>query len=85
MAAYSAYLISSLAVQHEHLPVRDLQGLLSDGSYKLGVLKYTYRFNIFDVCEMNYFWLYYLVVVGLGIMNEAGKVWKLAYQTWFIG
>jgi len=54
MAAYSAFLISSLAVQHQHLPFRDLQGLLSDGSYKLGALRNSYRFNIFDVCEMNY-------------------------------
>jgi len=38
MAACSVFLISSLAVQHQHLPFRDLQGLLSDGSSKLGVL-----------------------------------------------
>jgi hypothetical protein len=48
MAAYSAFLISSLAVQQHDLPFRDLQGLLGHGSYKLGVLAngsdfYTFR------------------------------------------
>jgi hypothetical protein len=49
MAAYSAFLISSLAVQHQHLPFRDIQGLLYDGSYKLGVMKDIYAFNILNV------------------------------------
>jgi len=64
MAAYSAFLISSLAVQHQHMPFRDLQGLLYDGSYKLGVLGKSYQFNIFYVCEINYLLLDYLVVVS---------------------
>jgi hypothetical protein len=54
MAAYSAFLISSLAVQHQHLPFRDLQGLLYDGSYRLGVLRNSYYFNIFNVCGIKY-------------------------------
>jgi hypothetical protein len=54
MAAYSAFVISSLAVQHQNLPFKDLQGLLHDGSYKLGVLGDTSEFNIFDVREMKY-------------------------------
>jgi hypothetical protein len=49
MAAYSAFLISSLAVQHRDLPFRDLQGLLDDGSYKLGAMKTSYLYNIFNV------------------------------------
>jgi hypothetical protein len=49
MAAYSAFLISSLAVQHRNLPFRDLQGLLHDGSYKLGVMQNGSDFNIFNV------------------------------------
>jgi len=49
MAAYSAFLISSLAVQHRDLPFRELQGFLYDGSYKLGVLKNSSYFNIFYV------------------------------------
>jgi hypothetical protein len=53
MAAYSAFLISSLAVQHQHLPFRDLQGLLYDGSYKLGVMKNGSDFNMFYVCGRN--------------------------------
>jgi hypothetical protein len=49
MAAYSAFLISSLAVERRHLPFRDPQGLLDDGSYRLGVAKDTYYFNMFSV------------------------------------
>jgi len=47
MAAYSAFLISSLAVQYEGLPFKDLQGLIRDGSYRLGVLRNGFAFNIF--------------------------------------
>jgi hypothetical protein len=54
MAAYSAFLISSLAVQHQHLPFRNLQGLLYDGSYRLGVLRNSYEFNMFNVCGIKY-------------------------------
>jgi len=54
MAAYSAFLISSLSVQHQHLPFRDLQGLLYDGSYRLGVMRNTFQFNMFDVCGRKY-------------------------------
>jgi hypothetical protein len=53
MAAYSAFLISSLAVQHQHLPFRDLQGLLDDGSYRLGVLRDSSYLNIFNVCGIK--------------------------------
>jgi hypothetical protein len=49
LAGYSASLISSLAVDRRNLPFRDLQGLLHDGSYKLGVVGNTSTFNIFDV------------------------------------
>jgi hypothetical protein len=54
MAAYSAFLISSLAVQHKHLPFRDLQGLLHDGSYKLGVMRNSSHLNMFNVCGIKY-------------------------------
>jgi len=54
MAAYSAFLISTLAVQQQDLPFRDLQGLLYDGSYRLGVERNTFHFNLFDVCGIKY-------------------------------
>jgi hypothetical protein len=54
MAAYSAFLISSLAVQHRALPFRNLQGILDDGSYKLGVMRNSSNFNIFNVWERKY-------------------------------
>ena len=65
MASYSAFIISSLAVQHQDLPFRDLQGLLYDGSYKLGVSKDSYLLNVFDVCGRKYLWSDYLVLLGL--------------------
>jgi len=49
LTAYSAFLISSLAVQHRNLPFRDLQGLLDDGSYRLGFEKDTYIHNMIYV------------------------------------
>jgi hypothetical protein len=49
MAAYSAFLISSLAVQHRPLPFKDVQGLLDDGSYRLGVLRDSSYFDNFNV------------------------------------
>jgi hypothetical protein len=49
MAAFSAFLISSLTVQPRGLPFRDLQGLLHDGSYKLGVVENNFIFNLFAV------------------------------------
>ena len=55
MAAYSASLISSLAVQHLNLPFRDLQGLLHDGSYRLGVMGNGSGFSIFSVWGRTYF------------------------------
>jgi hypothetical protein len=73
MAAYSAFLISSLSVQHQHLPFRDLQGLLYDGSYKLGVMRDTYAFNIFNVCGKICLLLDYLVVEGLRLWKQLVK------------
>jgi hypothetical protein len=49
LAGYSASLISSLAVERRNLPFRDLQGLLYDGSYKLGVLGNSSYIDMFDV------------------------------------
>jgi hypothetical protein len=54
LAAYSAFLISILAVQPRDLPFRDLQGLLHDGSYSLGIERDTYVLNIFDVWRTEY-------------------------------
>jgi hypothetical protein len=39
VAAYSAALVSFLAVEREELPFTNYSGLLEDGSYKLGVTK----------------------------------------------
>ncbi len=49
LAAYSASLTSSLAVQHHDLPFRDFQGLLNDGSYRLGVMSNSSQLNNFNV------------------------------------
>jgi len=84
MAAYSAFLISSLAVQHHNLPFRDLQGLLQDGSYRLGVLRDSYEFNIFEVCGRKYLRPDYLVVVGLGLCEKFVRGGNKQYQLRFI-
>jgi hypothetical protein len=49
MAAFSAFLISSLAVQPQDLPFTDVQGLLHDGSYKLGIPENTFTSHLFAV------------------------------------
>ena len=59
LAGYSATLTSSLAVERRHLPFRDLQGLLNDGSYKLSVVDNTSSIDIFKVRSTynSDFWL----------------------------
>jgi len=84
MAAYSAFLISSLAVQRQDLPFRDFQGLLHDGSYRLGVLRDSYEFNIFDVCGRKYLWPDYLVLVVLGLCEKFLRGGNMRYQSCFI-
>ena len=84
MAAYSAFLISSLAVQRQDLPFRDLQGLLHDDSYKLGVLRNSFQFNMFDVCGIKYLWPDYLVGVGLRLREMLVRDENLPYQACFI-
>ena len=80
MAAYSAFLISSLAVQHQHLPFRDLQGLLNEGSYRLGVVRNSSQSNLFDVCGRKYLWQDYFVVVGLGLWEKLVNCENMLYQ-----
>ena len=80
LAAYSAFLISSLAVQHRDLPFRDLQGLLHEGSYRLGIEKDNYLHNMFEVWWIDYLWTDYL----LGICLVEGAEWwgkSMSFQT----
>jgi hypothetical protein len=84
MAAYSAFLISSLEVQHQDLSLRDLQGLLQDGSYRLGVMRNGYEFNMLEVCGRKYLRPDYLIVVVLGLCEKFVKGGNMAYQTCFI-
>ena len=84
MAAYSAFLISSLAVQRHDLPFRDFQGLLHDSSYKLGVTRNTSQFSTFEVWGINYLWPNYLVVVGLGLWKKLVMCENMPYQSWCI-
>ena len=84
MAAYSAFLISSLAVQHRNLPFRDLQGLLYDGSYRLGVARNSSHINILDVWGIHFLWPDYLVVVGLGWGDNMLRRENLPYESCII-
>jgi len=52
-AAYLAFLPSSLALQHRDMPFRNIQVLVYDGSYKLGVLHNIVFINICDVRYKN--------------------------------
>jgi hypothetical protein len=70
LAAYSAFLISSLAVQPRYLPFRDLQGLANGSSYRLGVLRNSSDLNIFYVWQLKYLWLVSLLVVDCGRVGK---------------
>ena len=48
-AAYSAMLVSFLAVQNVVLPFEDVEGLLKDGTYQLGILSGTSQLDFFRV------------------------------------
>ena len=84
LAAYSAFLTSSLAVQHRDLPFWDLQGLLNDGSYRLGVLSNSSHFDHFNVCGRKTFLSRLLGRCWLGVRRQSGKGWNLPYQVCFI-
>jgi hypothetical protein len=49
LAGYSASLTSNLAVERPNFPFRDLQGLVYDGSFKLGVVGNTSNIDVFEV------------------------------------
>jgi hypothetical protein len=85
MAAYSAFLISSLAVQRQYLPFRDLQGLLKDGSYRLGVVRNSYQFNMLEVCGRKYLSPDYMLVAVLGLCENFVKGGNMAYQSCSFG
>ena len=85
MAAYSAFLTSSLAVQHHDLPFRDLQGLLYDGSYRLGVLRNSSYFNQFNVCKKKIFLTRLLGSCWLGVKRRVGKEVKPCRITYSFG
>ena len=48
-AAYSAMLVSFLAVQTMVLPFEDVEGMLEEGTYKLGILRGTSQLDYFRV------------------------------------
>jgi hypothetical protein len=73
LAAYCAFLTSSLAVQHRDLPFRDFQGLLDDGSYKMGVMSNTSLLNNFNVCGKKKFLIRLLGSCWLGGEETRGK------------
>ena len=83
MAAYSAFLTSSLAVQHTDLPFRDFQGLLNDGSYRLGVIPSTSQFNKLNVWGSEVFLdqITWWLLVGVGW--QACEVWNIVVSSIF--
>ena len=53
-AAYSAMLVSFLAVQTMVLPFEDVEGMLEEGTYKLGILRGTSQLDYFRVSLQLY-------------------------------
>lgn len=49
ISSYSGSIISNLTVFRLDLPFYDLEGLLKDGTYSLGMLQTTFVFEIFKV------------------------------------
>ncbi|XP_021933555.1 probable glutamate receptor [Zootermopsis nevadensis] len=48
LSAYSAALVSFLTKKSVAMPFKDLQGLLKDGSYKLGVMENSAEYRLFE-------------------------------------
>ena len=74
LAAYSAFLTSSLAVQHRELPFRDLHGLLYDSSYRLGVMSNSSYINIFNV---RYVYVYLCWIRNIYVWISRRKLYKM--------
>jgi hypothetical protein len=49
LAAYSATFISFLTVRHNSLPFTTFEGILQDGTFKLGILERSVELSFFDV------------------------------------
>jgi hypothetical protein len=49
LAAYSAIFISFLTVRYSALPFTTFEGILQDGTFKLGILDQSVEFSFFDV------------------------------------
>jgi hypothetical protein len=49
LSAYSAALISFLTKKSVVMPFMDLQGLLKDGTYKLGIMSDSAEYEMFEV------------------------------------
>jgi hypothetical protein len=75
--AYSALIISYLAVNRPELPFHTFQGLLDDGTYDFGILRNSTTFALFQVRKFN---------LRTGLINflcDAGKfekIWSLHRQ-----
>jgi hypothetical protein len=52
-SAYSASLISYLALNTVSLPFSTLEDYVKDGSYRLIVMKYSAEFDVFDVSKIS--------------------------------
>lgn len=55
LAAYSAALISSLAVKTFVMPFTTMKGLLQDGTYRFGVVSESADYSFFQVINLFYF------------------------------
>ncbi|PSN34585.1 Ionotropic receptor 117 [Blattella germanica] len=77
VAAYSASLISHLTVQRIELPFTNFEGLLKDGTYKLGVTESSATFNLFDKSNSSLMQaVYTTLIVPYDLPKTSGEGFK---------
>jgi hypothetical protein len=84
LAAYSAALISSLTVYRSNLPFQDLEGILRDKTYKLGVMDKSEMYYTISVSwyfvKISFSGMWHLrvwdMVAGSLFRAESSSRWK---------
>jgi hypothetical protein len=81
LSAYSAALISFLTKKSVVMPFRDLQGLLKDGTYRLGIMPDSAEYEMFEVRNKAVI-IYPCNVVGSGSYVRINSELLLSYLHW---
>lgn len=70
LAAYSAALISFLAIKTFVMPFTTMEGLLKDGTYRFGVIQESADYSFFQVKNFSSLNQYYYVTVDFSISRK---------------